>query len=91
MVSQSPNVQLAALVDPLIGIDDVFPWLASYPSVPHGQTLDSLPSGKVDALIVTASAPAHAEIAQRALELDLHVLIEKPFTTQHAEAEALVK
>jgi predicted dehydrogenase len=91
VVSQSPNVQLAALVDPLIGIDDVFPWLANYPSVPQGQTLDSLQSGKVDALIVTASSPAHAEIAQRALELNLHVLIEKPFTTQYAEAEALVK
>jgi predicted dehydrogenase len=89
LLHQSPNVQLAAFVDPLIGAGDVFPWLANYPDVPQAKTLDGL-DNKVEALIVTASSPSHAEVVQVALELGLHVLVEKPFATTVADAEALV-
>jgi predicted dehydrogenase len=91
LLHQWPDVQLSTFVDPLIGAGGVFPWLANYPDVPQAQTLDILPDHKVEALIVTASSPSHAEIVQRALELGLHVLVEKPFATRVAEAEALVE
>jgi predicted dehydrogenase len=90
LLVQSPDVQLATFVDPLVGEGGVFPWLANYPDVPQAKTLDSLDS-KAEALIVTASSPSHAEIVQRALELGLHVLVEKPFATRVADAEALVE
>jgi predicted dehydrogenase len=90
VLSQAPDVELAVLVDPLVGRPDLFPWLARYPDIPQVQTMDVLLDIDVDALVVTASSPAHAEIVQRALELGLHVLVEKPFTTQISDAEALV-
>jgi predicted dehydrogenase len=90
LVHQSPNVQLSAFVDPLIDAGGIFPWLANYPNVPQAQTLDGL-DNNVEALIVTASSPSHAEIVQRGLELGLHVLVEKPFATRVADAEALVE
>jgi predicted dehydrogenase len=90
LLHQSADVQLATFVDPLIGDNGVFPWLASYPEVPQANTLDSLDS-EVEALIVTASSPSHAEIVQRGLELGLHVLVEKPFATRVADGEALVE
>jgi predicted dehydrogenase len=76
LLHQSPDVQLASFVDPLIGDGDVFQWLENYPDIPQAKTLDAL-DNKVEALIVTASSPLHAEIVQRALELGLHVLVEK--------------
>jgi predicted dehydrogenase len=90
LLDQAPGVQLATFVDPLIGAGGIFPWLANYPDVPQAKTLDSLDSN-VEALIVTASSPSHAEIVRRALELDLHVLVEKPFATRVADAESLVE
>jgi predicted dehydrogenase len=90
LLDQTHGVQLATFVDPLIGAGGVFPWLANYPDVPQAKTLDSLDSN-VEALIVTASSPSHAETVRRALELGLHVLVEKPFATRVADAEALVE
>jgi predicted dehydrogenase len=90
LLHQSPDVQLASFVDPLIGDGDVFQWLENYPDIPQAKTLDAL-DNKVEALIVTASSPSHAEIVQRALELGLHVLVEKPFATRLSDAEALVE
>lgn len=90
VISQAPDVQLVTFVDPLIGMEGVFPWLANYPHLLQLQTLDALLDSKADALIVTASSPAHAEIVHRALEFGLHVLVEKPFATEIADAKALV-
>ena len=90
VISQAPDVDMAVFVDPLVGTPGAFPWLANYPEVPQAQTLDVLLDADVDALVVTASTPAHAEIVERALKLGLHVLVEKPFATQISDAEALV-
>jgi predicted dehydrogenase len=91
VLSQAPGVRLAGLVDPLIGTRGAFPWLADYAGVPQVQALGALSDIGVNAVIVAASSPAHAEIVQRALEYDLHVLVEKPFATQMSDAEALVE
>jgi predicted dehydrogenase len=90
VLTQAPDIEVAVFVDPLIGSPQVFPWLAEYPHIPQVQTLDVLLHTDVDALVVTASSPAHAEIVRRGLEFGVHVLVEKPFATQLADAEALV-
>jgi Bacterial extracellular solute-binding protein/Oxidoreductase family, NAD-binding Rossmann fold len=90
VLSHAPGINIVTFVDPLIGMDGIFPWLTDYPQIPQVQTLDALLDNKVDALVVTASSPAHAEIVQKALEFGLHVLVEKPFATQLPEARALV-
>ena len=90
VISHAPDIELAAFVDPLINTPQVFSWLADYPDTPRVQTLDALLDIEVDALVVTASSPAHAEIVQRALEFRLHVLVEKPFATKISDAEPLV-
>jgi predicted dehydrogenase len=46
--------------------------------------------GRVDAVSVATSTPAHFEVARRCLEAGIHCLIEKPITTTVAEADALV-
>jgi predicted dehydrogenase len=45
---------------------------------------------RADAVIVAVSAVAHYEVARRALEAGLDVLVEKPIAATLAEAEALV-
>jgi predicted dehydrogenase len=54
------------------------------------QALESICDIDVDAVVVTASSPAHAEIVQSALQSGLHVLVEKSFATEISDAEALV-
>jgi predicted dehydrogenase len=46
--------------------------------------------GEADAAIVAVSAVAHYEVARRALEAGLDVLVEKPIAATLAEADALV-
>ncbi|MFC5449089.1 Gfo/Idh/MocA family protein [Paenibacillus aestuarii] len=45
---------------------------------------------RADAVLIEAFSPAHYEIAKSAIEHGLHVLIEKPFVLQLAEAKELV-
>jgi predicted dehydrogenase len=90
VVSQAHDVELAVFVDPLIGAPEASSWLANYPNILQLQTLDVLVDSDVDAVVIAASSPAHAEIVHRALEFELHVLVEKPFATQISDAEALV-
>lgn len=89
VLRQAPDIELAALIDPLTSTPQAFPWLAEYRDIPQMQTLNALLDTGADALIVTALSPAHAGIVQRGLELGLHVLVEKPFTTRIPDAEAL--
>ncbi len=49
-----------------------------------------LRSTDVDAVLILTSIPEHAHIAQAALELGKHVLVEKPLATTLAEADALI-
>jgi predicted dehydrogenase len=41
---------------------------------------------EVDAVVVATPAPTHAELAERALRADKHVLVEKPLALSYAEA-----
>ena len=44
---------------------------------------------ELDVVVVCTPAQSHYQVAQRCLEAGKHVLVEKPLTTRHAEAETL--
>lgn len=56
------------------------------------RAFDSLDAflGEVDAAVVVVPTPAHFEVARRALEKGVHLLIEKPITTTLDQADELV-
>ena len=90
ILKQAPDVDVAALIDPLVGTPHASSWLAAYRHIPQMQTLDLLSDLQVHAMIITAGSLVHAELVQRGVELGLHVLVEKPFATRISDAEALV-
>ncbi|MDD5432365.1 MAG: Gfo/Idh/MocA family oxidoreductase [Candidatus Omnitrophica bacterium] len=47
--------------------------------------------GKVDAISVAVPTKFHYEVAKTCLENNTHILVEKPFTTNLEEADALIK
>src|SRR5690242_13150166 len=51
---------------------------------------EAIDATQPDALLVTATVGAHEPLARAGLEAGLHVLVEKPFTDDLAQAEALV-
>lgn len=89
-VEQVPGTVIQAFVDPLVGSDAASPWLASYPDTLQVQALESLLEHDVDAVVVTALSPAHNDVVRKALEHGFHVIVEKPFVTSMADAQALV-
>lgn len=89
VISAHPGARLAAFVDPLVGTPSASPWLDEY-DAPKAQTLAALGDVALDAAVVTAQSPAHATAIRASLEHGLHVVVEKPFTTTLADAEALV-
>ncbi|HYY27598.1 MAG TPA: Gfo/Idh/MocA family oxidoreductase [Chthoniobacterales bacterium] len=90
VLSRVATAEFAAFIDPLLGRPETFPWLAEYPSVPKVRRIEGLGGVEVDAVLVTAFSPAHADAVRDALKSRLHVLVEKPFTTTIPEAKELV-
>ena len=62
---------------------------AAYPGLTAFASLDELLK-KVDAVSVATVTSRHSEVAKRALEAGVHVLIEKPITQSVAEADELI-
>ena len=88
-VARTSGAELAGVVDPLVGSDLAADWIAGT-KVPAMTTLEQLGTVALDAAIVTAPSPSHAAVIRTALERGLHVIVEKPFTTDLGEARALV-
>lgn len=88
-LEQVPDTHVQAFVDPLIGTDKAAPWLEAYPEATQVSALSTL-TGEIDAVVVTALSPAHAEVIRTALERGYHVIVEKPFVTSQDDARALV-
>jgi predicted dehydrogenase/aryl-alcohol dehydrogenase-like predicted oxidoreductase len=57
----------------------------------YGSYDDLLADGTVDAVYIATPHPAHASWAIRAAEAGKHVLCEKPFTVNHAQATAVIE
>jgi predicted dehydrogenase len=76
----------------LVGVCDTFKEQAEKVAREMGVAAFSDPKdliGKVDAVTVAASTPAHFELVQMFLQNKVHVLVEKPIASTSAEAEAL--
>jgi predicted dehydrogenase len=64
---------------------------AMYPGVQvTADALEVLSSGEIDAVAVVTPVWSHFELAKGALEHDKHVFVEKPFTSNVAQAEELI-
>jgi len=74
VLSRAATVDFAAFIDPLIERPGAFPWLSDYPNVPKITAIEGLDGIDVDAVLVTAFSPAHAEAVRDALKSRLHVL-----------------
>lgn len=90
IIQADPGARLAAIIDPLVGSDNAPSWIDEHPDVPRARSLAELGLVSLDAAVVTAFSPAHADAVRAALEHGLHVIVEKPFTTTLDDAHALV-
>ena len=63
----------------------------TFPGVRTTQEMQDIFEGPVDAVVVSTPARTHARIAALALEHGKHVLVEKPFTTDSADALRLIE
>jgi predicted dehydrogenase len=87
-IKRSSSARLVAIVDPLLGTDQEPQWTRDHPDLARHTGLSKL---DVDAVIVTASTPAHEQIIETALGSGWHVLVEKPFVTDLDAARRLVE
>jgi predicted dehydrogenase len=85
-VESSSSCRLVAVVDPSAaaraGARTIAPRAAVYEAAPP-----ALVDLDVDAVIIAAPAPLHAELARAALARGKHVLVEKPLAMSLADAE----
>ena len=85
----SPDWQLVAACDSdegkLAVLKRIFPELACYSSID-----DLLDARKIKALLIATPTASHAQLVLRALDADLHVLVEKPLATDPEDAARIV-
>jgi len=85
------ETELVGVVDPLVGSDRQPEWLAKLDGISMAPTLSGLECESIDAAVVVAHSPAHAEAVDAALRQGLSVLVEKPFTLSLRDAAGLVE
>ena len=81
-IARQPNIDLAAIVDPLIQSHDAAPCFAAL-----DQMLDSV---RPDGVILSTPTTLHLAGGLTCLEAGIPVLIEKPLATSVQEAQTLV-
>ena len=92
VIQQSEDVELVACVDMDAGMLVRAQQLLDLSPERYFPTLESaLAVVEADAVLITASLPAHVPIALEALKAGKHVLLEKPFAPTIAEAQQVVK
>ena len=52
---------------------------------------EAVATAKPEAVLITTTLPSHAALARAAIDAELHVLVEKPFTPSVAAAEEIVR
>jgi predicted dehydrogenase len=94
-VAHLPNLVALADAFELVAIADVSGELAAGlarrhpPARPYTEWAEMLAAERLDAVVVCAPHAAHAEITLAALDLGLHVLVEKPLCVVPEDAEAV--
>ena len=92
VIQQSGDVELVACVDLDAGVLEQARQLLNLPVERCFLTLESaLASVEADAVLITASLPAHVPLALASLNAGKHVLLEKPFAPTVAEAQQVVE
>lgn len=88
MIVQNPQSELAAICDIRTPEECKIP----YPEIPFYQTIDELleQETQLDVLNICTPNGLHAEMAIKALEKNLHVVIEKPMALTKTDAEKVV-
>ncbi len=82
-----PGLQLAAIVER--SGDSA---RAAYPDVRVVRSVSELLAiDSIELVVVTTPNPTHLDLARQCLEAGRHVVVDKPFTTNSAEAEELVR
>jgi hypothetical protein len=91
VIHQSEDVELVACVDLNAGILAQAQQFLNLPPERCFLTVESaLASVEADAVLITASLPAHIPLALQALNAGKHVLLEKPFAPTIAQAQQVV-
>ena len=92
VIQQSSDVELVACVDVDAGRLERAQQILNLPAERCFLTLESaLASVEADAVLITASLPAHVPLALTSLNAGKHVLLEKPFAPTVAEAQRVVE
>ena len=92
VLQQSGDVELVACVDLDAGTLEQARQLLNLPAERCFLILESaLASVEADAVLITASLPAHVPLALASLNAGKHVLLEKPFAPTVAEAQQVVE
>lgn len=85
------DIQVVGVVDRRPGHARAVAQAAGIPHSHEGDTLATIPwLEEIDAFSIGTPPASHAALIQQALELDRHVITEKPFAMLPAEGEALV-
>lgn len=88
---KTPGVELAGVVDRRPGHAAAVARRFGVPRHHEGDSLGSIPwLDEIDAFSIGTAPAAHAALVREALEIDRHVITEKPFVMNPAEGEALV-
>ena len=89
LLQLSDRFELAALADPSATVREAMG--ARYAvSRLYGDYAALLDAGGIDAVVISAPAATHAEIAVAALEAGVHVFVEKPLCITLADADRIV-
>ncbi len=87
LISEHPQAELKAVAG--ITRESVQELAEGYAATPYLKHREMFNSGEIDAVYIATPDFAHYEIARDALEAGLHILLEKPMTTNLKEATAL--
>ncbi len=87
MVNAHPDVEVAGICDSSSYVLGV---LKKYTGVTTYSDFDAmLDKADLDAVVIATPSSSHAKMVRAALERDLHVFCEKPFTLNAQDADAL--
>ena len=89
LIHEHPSAEVKAVAG--ITRESVEELAARYAARPFLKHREMYESGEIDAVYIATPDFAHAQVTEEALEAGLHVLLEKPMTTNLQEAERLAR